>query len=98
MKYFYQFVCFYSLILKNVYGYSFNCRLPEKCRTQTVYQTQVFDINENFGKKVFAIMCDIKDDSFEFKVNSETPIISGDYCQFSGDLTNYDVYDEFINI
>ena len=30
-------------------------------------------------------MCDINDDLFEFKVNSKTPLISGEKCEYLND-------------
>ena len=42
-------------------------------------------------------MCDINDDLFEFKVNSETPIISGEKCEYFDDkVTRFGALNEVI--
>ena len=86
MKYFYHFVCFYSLFFTNIYGSdSFNCHLPEKCHIQMIFLSAIFGSTENLNNRALSIMCDINDDLFEFKVNSETPIISGKKCEYLND-------------
>ena len=79
MKYFNQIVYFYNLFLTDIYSLSFNCHLPEKCRIERVSLPNFINFNENLVNRASAIICDIKDDSFEFKVNPSKPI---DKCEY----------------
>ena len=62
---------------------AFNCRLPEGCRIENVYNSEEFF---NFNQKEFflypEIMCDIND-KFEFSFKDQTPIITSDKSCFT---------------
>lgn len=83
MKYSYDFICFYSVFFNcMLHVYGFNCHLPEKCRIKKIPLPITLNYNEILDVKVPAIVCDINDDLFEFKVKSSTPLINKNkFCE-----------------
>ena len=46
---------------------TFNCHLPEGCRLEKIYFRGQIDFNEKGQTKYNMIVCDVKNEGFEFK-------------------------------
>jgi len=66
-KFIYLYCIISSVFIGDCIG--FNCPLPERSRLVKVYYKRNLDFNEKSRSKHFAIMCDVKDEEFEFKFN-----------------------------
>lgn len=88
-----QFICFYCFVFSGFfipYSYGYDC-LPEKCQFESVYDFLFKSYyKETTAKKMFSIICDIKDDSFDFKYNNDLKKhITDKKCDNYGNLIHF---------
>ena len=81
-----QYICFYFILFNSIFisqSKTFNCHLPKECRIESEADYGFFYKTNSF------LLCDIKNEAFEFKFKEPTPLITaGEKCFLGNDSLN----------
>lgn len=80
------FLCIFTLSLSFIGNCNgFNCHLPNECRLEKVYRRKAIDFNERGALKYSTILCDVKNEMFEFKLNHANPLKTNHLCDLNAE-------------